>query len=49
MARLTMVEEEKLSGRDQLLRVGSNRNQVMDNYYGTGYRHCFVMYGIHVI
>ncbi len=47
MARLTMVGEDKLSGRDQSLQLGSNRNWVMNNYYGTGYGagsamwHCF--------
>lgn len=55
MARLTMVGEERLCGHDQLLQLGSNRKQVMENYYGTGYgagsamRHCSLMYGIHVI
>ena len=37
MARLTMVGEDRLSGRKQLLQIGSNRKQVMDNYYSTGY------------
>ena len=55
MARLTMVGEEKLYGHDQLLQLGSNRKQVMDDYCGTGYGagsamwHCFFMYGIRVI
>ena len=54
MARLTMVGEDKLSDRDQLLQLGSNRNRVMNNCYGTGNGainamwHCFFMYGIHV-
>ena len=61
MARLKMVGEDGLSGRNQLLRIRSNRKQVMDNYYGTGYRigygtgsamrHLvfFVVYGTYVI
>ena len=37
MARLTMVGEDRLNGRKQLLQIESNRKQVMGNYYGTGY------------
>ena len=37
MARLTMVGEDRLSGRNQLPQIGSNRKQVMENFYGTGY------------
>ena len=37
MARVTMVGEDRLGGRYQLLQIGSNRKQVMENYYGTGF------------